>query len=217
MESSKGWSQEPSEARTRLALPRGPVVQPPPRPGKTPVPPPPAPPRGAGAPHAVPGAAGAQTKWLFTPNLPARSRSTPRPRAAHTPKHPSEHPRGDSSLPAPRPPGATSCQCPALISSPSRKTRGKLAGWQLALIVPPFPSPWHGPATQPVCLPTGKTTLRPLLTGGAPQHPPRPPSPRGRAAPVTSLCPATRRRVGVCTTPLSPPRCHRPQRGAESS
>lgn len=45
MESNKGRSQKLSKARTRLAFPRGRVVQPPLQPGLKPVPPPPAPQR----------------------------------------------------------------------------------------------------------------------------------------------------------------------------
>lgn len=52
MESDEGRSQKLSEARTRLAFPRGRVVQPPLQPGIKPVPPPlaPGPETGRGTP-----------------------------------------------------------------------------------------------------------------------------------------------------------------------
>lgn len=99
---------------------------------------------------------------------PVREPRTPRntPLSTHGRQHLGRRlPTG--SLPAPRPPGATSCQCPALISSPSRKTRGKLAGWQPALIVPPFPSPLARPCYPASLSPAGQNNPPPAADGGS--------------------------------------------------
>lgn len=103
------------------------------------------------------------------------------------------------SLLAPRPPGRYLVLVPSSYLIPGRKTRGNLVGWQSALIVPPFPSlarPRH-PADCP--RPTSKGVSAP-----------KPLTPLGRAALVTSLHPQRRTHL------MSPSRCHHPQRDTAS-
>lgn len=116
-----------------------------------------------------------------------------------------------ASLPAQRPQGVTSWRGrggPALISAPSRKTRGNLTGWQTALIAAPLPSP--------LARPCHRTLSRIVHTGTTAGTPKPSPAPQCCSGPITprhqTLC-GGEVGAGVCTrlgggrdiaTPLPP-------------
>lgn len=98
------------------------------------------------------------------------------------------------SLPAPCPQGIILCWCLPLISSPSRKTRGNLTGWQPALILPPFPSPLAQP-----CHPARENNPLPATEGGSTPKPTPTPATDGPSGTGHIPSPPVQRLVGVCT------------------
>lgn len=188
MESNKGWSQELSKARTRLAFPRGRVVQPPLWPGKTPVPPPPAPPRGEGPLYPVPGTAGvpatgerpAADKMAFHPEPTGLLVLYAPPANRAHPETPLRAPMGHSTLAA----GCRRAPCPLLVpralprasarllSHPPVEKQGETS-WvgSRPLSCRLFPSPLAQPCYPAGLSPAGQNNRLPAAADGSTPKP----------------------------------------------